>query len=66
VSICRGTSLRVDLTYGKVEKSQTPDNGIGGRTWNSITLMNELKPGIDPLGQRIFFVLQWDHLQEAN
>ena len=50
MSICNATSLRVDLTHGKIEKSQTPDNGIGGRTWNSVTLMNELKPGVDPLG----------------
>ena len=50
MSICRGNSLRVDLTRRTVSQSLTPENGIGGRSWNSVTLLRELKPGIDPLG----------------
>ncbi|MEE9168803.1 MAG: aldehyde ferredoxin oxidoreductase C-terminal domain-containing protein, partial [bacterium] len=50
MTIYRGNCLRVDLTDHKVSRDQTPENGIGGRTWNSVTLLRELKPGIDPLG----------------
>jgi aldehyde:ferredoxin oxidoreductase len=50
MSICRGNSLRIDLTTHEINRGSTPDNGIGGRTWNSDTLLNELRPGIDPLG----------------
>ncbi len=45
-----GNCLRVDLTGHRFRHSETPENGIGGRTWNSTTLLQELKPGIDPLG----------------
>ncbi len=48
--ICHGNALRVDLNGNKISCGQTPEGGIGGRTWNSLTLMRELKPGIDPLG----------------
>jgi aldehyde:ferredoxin oxidoreductase len=50
MSICRGKSLRIDLTTQEIDRGLTPDNGIGGRTWNSVTLLEQLKPGIDPLG----------------
>ncbi|MBZ5497379.1 MAG: aldehyde ferredoxin oxidoreductase family protein [Acidobacteriia bacterium] len=50
MSICRGNCLRVDLTHHQFRRGDTPENGIGGRTWNSITLLRELKSGIDPLG----------------
>jgi aldehyde:ferredoxin oxidoreductase len=50
VSIYQGTSLRVDLTGHEISRGLTPENGIGGRTWNSVTLLRELEPGIDPLG----------------
>ena len=50
MSIYQGTSLRVDLSGSEIHRDVTPENGIGGRTWNSVTLLRELKPGIDPLG----------------
>ncbi len=50
MSIYRGNCLRIDLTEGRISRTQTPDQGIGGRTWNSVTLLQELRPGIDPLG----------------
>ncbi len=50
MSIYRGTCLRVDLTSHQVRRDETPENGIGGRTWNSVTLLRELRPRIDPLG----------------
>ncbi len=50
MTIYRGNCLRVDLTNHEINRSQTPENGIGGRTWNSVTLLRELKPDIDPLG----------------
>jgi len=50
MSIYRGNSLRVDLTHRRIGRANTPENGIGGRTWNSVTLFEELKPGTDPLG----------------
>jgi len=50
MSIYQGTSLRVDLTSHEISRGSTPENGIGGRTWNSVTLLRELEPGIDPLG----------------
>ncbi len=50
MSIFQGTSLRVDLSGPEIHRDVTPENGIGGRTWNSVTLLRELKPGIDPLG----------------
>jgi len=50
MSIYQGTSLRVDLTSHEISRGATPENGIGGRTWNSVTLLRELEPGIDPLG----------------
>ena len=46
----RGNCLRVDLTHHRIIRDVTPDRGLGGRTWNSVTLLRELKPGIDPLG----------------
>ncbi|MCP4662980.1 MAG: aldehyde ferredoxin oxidoreductase family protein [bacterium] len=48
--IYRGNCLRVDLSRREIGRSETPENGIGGRTWNSVTLLRELEPGIDPLG----------------
>ena len=50
MTIYRGKCLRVDLTKHEIRRGETPENGIGGRTWNSVTLLEELKPGVDPLG----------------
>jgi aldehyde:ferredoxin oxidoreductase len=50
MTIYRRNCLRVDLTNHEIRRGDTPENGIGGRTWNSVTLLQELKPGIDPLG----------------
>ena len=50
MTIYRGNALRIDMTEHRIERSETPENGIGGRTWNSVTLLRELEPGIDPLG----------------
>lgn len=50
MSICRGNSLRVDLTNHEIIRDKTPENGIGARSWNSVTLLRELEAGIDPLG----------------
>ena len=50
MSIYQGSSLRVDLTNHEISRGSTPENGIGGRTWNSVTLLRELDAGIDPLG----------------
>jgi len=50
MTIYRGNCLRVDLTNHEIRRGDTPENGIGGRTWNSVTLLQELKPRIDPLG----------------
>jgi aldehyde:ferredoxin oxidoreductase len=50
MTIYSGSCLRVNLTDQEICRTSTPDNGIGGRTWNSITLLQELKPGVDPLG----------------
>jgi aldehyde:ferredoxin oxidoreductase len=49
MTIYQGNQLRVDLSNRKITRGKTPP-GIGGRTWNSVTLYNEVKPGIDPLG----------------
>ena len=50
MTIYRGNALRIDMTDHRLERAETPENGIGGRTWNSVTLLRELEPGIDPLG----------------
>jgi aldehyde:ferredoxin oxidoreductase len=50
MSIYRGSCLRVNLTKHEIRRTDTPEDGIGGRTWNSVTLLRELGPGIDPLG----------------
>jgi aldehyde:ferredoxin oxidoreductase len=50
MTIYQGNCLRVDLTNHKIERGETPANGIGARSWNSVTLLDELAPGIDPLG----------------
>jgi len=50
VSIYSGNALRVDLTNRTIERGSTPAGGIGARSWNSVTLLEELSPGIDPLG----------------
>ncbi len=50
MSIIHGTALRVNLTEGTIHRARTPENGIGGRTWNSVTLLEELNAGVDPLG----------------
>ena len=50
MTIYSGNSLRVDLSSRRISRGDTPENGIGGRTWNSVTLLRELKPGVDPLG----------------
>lgn len=50
MSIYRGNRLRIDLTSREIGREETPENGIGARSWNSVTLLQELDPGIDPLG----------------
>jgi len=50
MTILSGNCLRVDLSDGTIRRGRTPENGIGARTWNSVTLLRELKPGTDPLG----------------
>jgi aldehyde:ferredoxin oxidoreductase len=50
MTTCLGNCLRIDLTHRKIERGETPAAGIGGRTWNSTILLDELKPGADPLG----------------
>lgn len=50
MTVYRGSCLRVDLTSNEISRGHTPEGGFGGRTWNSITLLHELKPGIDALG----------------
>ena len=45
MSIYQGNALRIDLTAGEIHKDKTPENGIGGRTWNSVTLLRELDAG---------------------
>ncbi len=50
MTIYRGICLRIDLTNRHIEHGDTPATGAGGRTWNSTTLLHELKPGADPLG----------------
>jgi aldehyde:ferredoxin oxidoreductase len=48
-----GQRLKVYLTEGKIVKEPLPEelrlNYLGGRGFNSKTLFDELKPGIDPL-----------------
>ena len=50
----RGAIIRVDLTGEKITvlplNEQFAKDFIGGRGFNSMTLFNEVKPGIDPLG----------------
>jgi len=50
MTICRGTQLRVDLATGSIVRAETPAHGIGARSWNSMTLFQELAPRVDPLG----------------
>ncbi len=50
MSLVHGNSLRVDLSGHRIHRGRTPEGGIGGRTWNSATLLRELPAGIDPLG----------------
>ena len=50
MTLYQGTSLRVDLTNHKITRGRTPENGIGGRSWNSVTLLREMAAGVDPLG----------------
>lgn len=50
MTIHRGNCLRVDLTNRKIERTLTPSDGIGARSWNSETLFRELSAGVDPLG----------------
>jgi aldehyde:ferredoxin oxidoreductase len=49
-----GAVLRVDLSNEKLEvkplDGQVARKFIGGRGLNSMTLFDEIKPGIDPLG----------------
>jgi len=49
VSIYQGNQLRVDLTDRTISREKTPE-GIGARSWNSVTLLQELEPGTEPLG----------------
>jgi len=50
MSIYRGARLNVDLTNHEILQGEKTEKGIGARTWNSVTLLKELQPGIDPLG----------------
>ena len=50
MTLYQGNRLRVDLTNHEVGRERTPPNGIGARSWNSVTLLEELQPGVDPLG----------------
>ncbi len=56
-----GQRLKVYLTEGKVVKEPLPDdlrlNYLGGRGFNSKTLFDELRPGIDPLGPENIFMV---------
>ena len=45
----RGNRLSVDLGSGAIKRERTPE-GIGGRSWNSVTLLEEIPAGVDPLG----------------
>ena len=49
MSIYQGNQLRVDLTDRTISREKTPE-GIGARSWNSVTLLQELEPGTEPLG----------------
>ncbi len=48
-----GQRLKVYLTEGKIVKETLPEelrlHYLGGRGFNSKTLFDELKPGVDPL-----------------
>lgn len=48
-----GQGLKVNLTEGKIVKEETQEwlrrGYIGGRGFNSRTLFDEVKPGVDPL-----------------
>ncbi len=50
MTLYQGTSLRVDLSSGGISTAPVADGGIGGRSFNSVTLLKELAPGVDPLG----------------
>jgi len=50
MTVYQGNCLRVDLADRKIERGKTPPNGIGARSWNSVTLLNEIPAGIDPFG----------------
>lgn len=50
MTLYQGVVLRVDLSRRRIATSTTPGYGIGGRSFNSATLLEELAPGVDPLG----------------
>lgn len=56
-----GQRLKVYLTEGKIIKEEVPEwlrrEYIGGRGFNSRTLFDEVKPGIDPLGPENVFIV---------
>lgn len=56
-----GRRLRVYLTEGRIVEEETPERlrheYIGGRGFNSKTLFDEVKPGVDPLGPDNLFML---------
>ncbi|MDP2744860.1 MAG: aldehyde ferredoxin oxidoreductase family protein [Dehalococcoidia bacterium] len=56
-----GQRLKVYLTEGKIVKEPLPDelrlNYLGGRGVISRTLLDELKPGVDPLGPDNIFMV---------
>ncbi len=39
MTICRGNALRIDMTDHRIERAETPENGICLRTWNSVTMI---------------------------
>lgn len=56
-----GKRLKVYLTEGKVVTEETPEwlrrEYVGGRGFNSRTLFDEIKPGVDPLGPDNVFIV---------
>ena len=50
MTIYKGNRLQVDLSSGEIQQGLDTYAGIGARSWNSVTLLEELDAGIDPLG----------------
>ncbi len=56
-----GERLKVYLSEGRIVKEPVPEdlrlNFLGGRGFNSRTLFDEIKPGVDPLGPENVFIV---------